>query len=134
MPGPKLGRRPSRTRRAVPAIAFLASLAASGPARAGDDLWDRMMQSFNLKAAPAAPAADFVERSRPDAADLGYLPPATPHKVSAVPVKTPAQIQAQKSALDAAKERQLDPGGHPPAQLARESKRAKPKPGPVAAD
>lgn len=134
-----LGRTPGRPttslgRAALAATLSIASLAGIAPAQASDGLWDHLMQSFNLKAAPPGPAPDFIERSRPDAAGLGYLPPAMPHKVSPVPVRTPAQIKAQTSALDVAKQRQLHPGGPAPVQLSGGRKPTKAKPAPAPAD
>ena len=110
-------RKPSSRRVAAAAVAF-GCLAAVVPARA-DGLWDAMLEKMNVKAAPAGPGPDFVERTRPDPADLGYLPTATPHKVSPLAVKTPAQIQAEKDALDAAKVRQLNPTAPKPLQVAK---------------
>ena len=116
---PTPSRPPARPGRAALAVAVpLLALSPAGPARASDGLLDDVLRTLNLKAAPPAPAPDFIERSRPDAGSLGYLPTASPHKVSAVPVRTPAQIQAQKDALDAAQRRQLNPGASSPAQLA----------------
>lgn len=105
--------RKSRSRRRFAAAMMAGCLAAAGPARA-EGLWDTVLEKMNVKAAPAAPGPDFVERTRPDPAGLGYLPTALPHKVSPLPVKTPAEIASEKDALDAAKARQLNPGAPKP--------------------
>ena len=105
------------------ALAGSAAVAPIAPARA-DGLWDEALHTLNLKATPAEPPPAFVERTRPDPADLGYIPTALPHKVSPRPVKSPAEIQAATAALDAAKARQLNPTvapvelpkGHKPAK------------------
>ena len=85
------------------------------------------LETLNLKSSPAGPAPDFVERTRPDPAGLGFIPPALPHKVSQRPVKSPDDVKAATAALDAAKQRQLAPGGPAPVQLAKGRKAAKPK-------
>ncbi len=139
-------RKSSSRRRAGAILALAAGLTAAAPARA-DGLWDAILEKMNVKAAPAAPGPDFVERTRPDPASVGYLPTATPHKVSPLPVKTLDQIQAQKDALDAAKQRQLDPGAPKPldvantaapaadtAPVARKHRKAKGKPAGAVAD
>ena len=53
------------------------------------------------------------------------MPTAVPHAVSPVPVKTLAQIQAAKDALDAARVRQLNPRPAP-IDLTKHSAAAKP--------
>ena len=111
-------RKPSSHRRTAAALVACGLVAAAAPARA-EGLWDALLEKMNVKAAPAAPGPDFVERTRPDPTGLSYVPTATPHKVSPLPVKTPAQIQAQKDALDAAKVRQLNPGAPQPLQIAK---------------
>lgn len=108
---------PARLRDAALAVAAAFLAAHAGAARASD-VWDGVLRTLNVKPAPAAPAPDFVERNRPDPDGLGYMPTTSPHKVSPVPVRTLAQIQAQKDALDAAQRRQNNPGASPPAQLA----------------
>lgn len=95
---------------------LLAAGTAATPARA-EGLWDSLLETMNVKATPAGPGPDFVERTRPDPAGLSYLPTALPHKVSPVAVKGTAEIQAKKDALDAAKTRQLSPGA--PVQIAK---------------
>ena len=134
MSGKELVRNPRSRRGAAAALALAAaaSLASPAPARAAEGLWDHLLEKLNVKATPSAPAPSFVERTRPDPAGLGYLPPAVPHKVSPLAVKTPDQIQAQKDALDAAQARQLSPDAPPPAQLAKGRKVG--KPAPAAAD
>ena len=141
MLGKEPHRKPSSGRR-IAALALASCLAVVVPARAADGLLDSVLEKMNIKAAPAAPGPEFIERTRPDPADLGYLPTALPHKVSPLPVKSADEIQAQKDALDAAKKRQLDPGspkpigaaaGTPkPVGLAANKKPAKPKPAAVA--
>lgn len=121
-----------RTKGAIPALAA-AVILASTPARA-DDLWDRVLETLTVKATPSTPPPAFVERTRPDPSGLGYLPPAVPHKVSPLAVKTPDQIQASKDALDAAQERQLKPGGPAPVKLAKGRRGGKGKPAPAVAD
>ena len=115
VPGWSSGRR----RAAVLAAACSLVLACASPTRAADGLWDSLLETMNVKPAPAAPGPDFVERSRPDPSGLGYLPTAQPHKVSPVAVKTPDQIQAEKDALDLAEKRQLDPRAAGPAPIAK---------------
>jgi len=56
------------------------------------------------------------------------MQPALPHKVSPLAVKSPAQIQAAKNALDAAKNRQLNPAPKPPLDLSKSSKATRAKP------
>ncbi len=117
-------KRPRRLRFHTPWVvgATLVTLAggglAAGPAAAVDDapLLPGVPQSLNgaleqldIKAKPADPAPEFVTRTRPRPARLHYMPEAVPHAVSPVPVKTTAQIQAAKDALDAAQARQLNP-------------------------
>lgn len=112
-----LGKEPDRKAsscRLIIAFVLASSFAAATPARAAEGFWDSVLEKMDIKAAPAAPGPDFIERTRPDPGELGYLPTALPHKVSPRPVKTPAEIQAQKDALDAAKERQLAPAAPKP--------------------
>ena len=118
--------------RAILALAAAAILASS-PSRA-DDLLDHVLETLTVKATPSTPPPAFVERTRPDPSGLGYQPPAVPHKVSPLAVKTPDQIQAQKDALDAAQERQLSPAGPAPVQLAKGRRGGKAKPAPAVAD
>ncbi len=126
------GKASSRRRRGVVlALATTAVLARSPAVRAADGVWDHVLETLTVKATPSAPPPAFVERTRPDPSGLGYLPPAVPHKVSPLAVKTPDQIQAQKDALDAAKDRQLDPA---PVQLAKGRRGGKGKPAPAVAD
>ena len=89
-----------------------------GPAMAADDespvpkiprSFNGALEQLDLRAKPADPAPEFVTRTRPGPARLHFMPTAVPHAVSSVPVKTSAQIQAAKDALDAAKTRQLNP-------------------------
>ncbi len=70
---------------------------------------DGALEGLDVKAKPSEPAPEFVTRTRPSPARLHFLPTAVPHAVSSVPVKTSAQIQAAKDALDAAQVRQLNP-------------------------
>jgi len=115
-------------------LLLLAGSSAFRSAQAADDgadspgLWDSFLRRLDVKAAPAEPAPDFVERTRPDPSKLDYMQPALPHKVSPLAVKSPAQIQAAKDALDAAKNLQLDPAPKPPLNLSKSSKAAKAKP------
>lgn len=129
MCGKEPDRNPSSrlARRLAPALAAVAVAVSAPPARAGDGLWDQTLETLNLKSSPAGPAPDFVERTRPDPAGLGFIPPALPHKVSQRPVKSPDDVKAATAALDAAKQRQLAPGGPAPVQLAKGRKAAKPK-------
>ena len=126
--------RKKRSVRRVAVLALASGLAAAAPARAAGGLWDTVLETMNLKAAPPGPGPDFVERTRPDPAGLGYMPTALPHKVSPLPVKTPAQIEAEKVALDAARKRQLDPGAPKPLGLAGGRKAGKTAPSPDVAD
>jgi len=115
-------------------LLLLAGSSALRSAHAADEggdspgLWDSLLRKLDVKAAPAEPAPDFVERTRPDPSKLDYMQPALPHKVSPLAVKSPAQIQAAKSALDAAKNRQLNPAPKPPLDLSRSSKVTRAKP------
>lgn len=115
-------RRPAAAASPKLAVALAALLSAgllpAPPARA-DGLFDSLLEKLNVKAAPPGPGPDFVERTRPDPAGLGYLPTATPHKVSPVAVKTPAEIQARKDALDVAQKRQLDPNAGKPVEVVK---------------
>lgn len=132
-----LGKEPDRkssSGRWVAPLALAAALAALSPVRAADGLWDSVLEKMNIKAAPPGPGPDFVERTRPDPADLGYLPTATPHRVSPLPVKTPGQIEAEKAALDAAQQRQLHPGTPKPLGIAKGKRAAKPGSDPAVAD
>ncbi len=137
MSGEELHRKPGSRRRAALAAATLL-IASSTVARAGDDtpsagLFDGVLQTFDLKAKPPEPAPDFVRRTRPDTTGLGYMQAAVPHKVSPLPVKTADQVKAQQAALDAAKERQLNPGAPAPVPLGRHRKPAGAKAAPAAA-
>ena len=76
-----------------------------------------VLQKLDLKAAPADPAPQFVTKTRPDVSGLDYMQRPVPHKVSAIPTKSPAEVQAMKDALDQARDRQLAPP--PPTQLAK---------------
>lgn len=131
------GKDPDRNPRSrcLPALAAAAALpvllAAVAPARADETLWDKTLQTLNLKATPAEQAPDFVEHTRPDPGNLGYIPTALPHKVSPRPVKSAAEIQAATAALDAARQRQLNPAAAP-VQLPKGHKPAKPAPAAVA--
>lgn len=138
MSGEELHRKPGSRRRAALAAASLLLTGFSTAARAGDDapsagLLDSVLQAFDLKAKPPEPAPDFVRRTRPDATGLGYMQPAVPHKVSPLPVKTADQVKAKQAALDAAKERQLNPGAPAPLDLGKGRKPAGAKPAPAAA-
>ena len=135
MCGKDADRNPSsrRDRRLVPVLACMALL-ASASARAEDGLWDKALETLNLKSSPADRAPDFVERTRPDPARLGFIPTALPHKVSPAPVKSASDVSAATAALDAAKERQLRPGGPGPIQLGKGRAAAKPKSAPAVAD
>lgn len=138
-------RNPSSRRRLAPAatvpallatalpVLLAALLAAPAPARADENLWDKALQTLNLKATPAEAAPGFVERTRPDPADLGYIPTALPHKVSPRPVKSAAEIQAATAALDAARQRQLNPAPAP-VQLPKGHRPAKAAPSAAVAD
>ena len=90
-------------------LLLLVPLAMPTPACAAEGLWDTMLETLNVKPAPAGPAPGFVERSRPDPDSTRYMPTALPHKVSPLAVKTPDEVQAAKEALDAAKAAQLRP-------------------------
>ena len=90
----------------------------AGPAMAADDespvpkiprSLNGALEQLDLRAKPADPPPEFVTRTRPGPARLHFMPTAVPHAVSPVPVKTAAQIQAAKDALDAARARQLKP-------------------------
>ena len=83
------------------------------------------MQRLDVKAKPSEPPPEFVTRTRPNPSRLHYMPTAVPHAVSAVPVKTPAQIQAAEEALDAAQARQLNPKPAP-VDLTKHSTASKP--------
>ena len=94
----------------------------AGPAAAADDdsplpkvprSLNGALEQLDLRAKPADPAPEFVTRTRPGTARLHFMPTAVPHAVSSVPVKTSAQIQAAKDALDAAQARQLNPALNP---------------------
>ena len=135
MCGKDIDRNPSsrRARRLIPVLACMALLVPAA-ARAEDGLWDKTLETLNLKSSSADRAPDFVERTRPDPARLGFIPTALPHKVSPAPVKSAADISAATAALDAAKERQLRPGGPGPIELAKGHKASKPKSAPAVAD
>ncbi len=126
MLGKEPGRKPS-SGACIAVLAVVCWLDVGTPARA-EDLWDTVLRKMDIKAAPAAPGPDFIERTRPDPGDLGYLPTAVPHKVSPRPVKTAAEIQAQKDALDAARQHQLNPDTPKPLGPVKGHKVAKPKP------
>ncbi len=137
MCGTILRREPARRHPVALASAALLLLAGSATiraARAAEEsadnpgLWENLLRKLDVKAAPAEPAPDFVRRTRPDPSRLDYMQPAVPHKVSPLAVKTPAQIQAAKDALDAAKTRQLNPVPKLPVDLTTSSKAAKTKP------
>ncbi len=83
------------------------------------------LEKLDVKAKPAEPPPEFVTRTRPNPARLHFMPTAVPHAVSPVPVKTPAQIQAAKDALDAAQVRQLKPRP-PPIDLTKHSAASNP--------
>ena len=138
MSGEELHRKPGSRRRAALAAASLLLTASASAARAGEDapsagLFDSVLQTFDLKAKPPEPAPDFVRRTRPDATGLGYMQAAVPHKVSPLPVKTADQVKAQQAALDAAKERQLNPGAPAPVPPGKNRKPAGAKAARVAA-
>ena len=119
----------------VAAVSVLAGSAlVLGPAAAGDDeepapaiphSVNGALEKLDVKAKPAEPPPEFVTRTRPSPARLHFMPTAVPHAVSPVPVKTLAQIQAAKDALDAARVRQLNPRP-PPIDLTKHSAAAKP--------
>ena len=135
------GPRPAQGLRAVRMVGAALSMMAwsgllAGPAAAADDesplpevpqSLNGALEQLDIKAKPAGPAPAFVTRTRPGPARLHYMPEAVPHAVSPVPVKTPAQIQAAKDALDAAQVRQLNPVP-PPVDLTAHA--ASPKPAP----
>ena len=118
----------------IAALSVLTAFAlVAGPAAAADDenasplipqSVNGALEKLDVKAKPAEPPPEFVTRTRPSPARLHYMPTAVPHAVSPVPVKTPAQIQAAKDALDAAQVRQLNPT--PPIDLTKHSAASKP--------
>ncbi len=115
-------------------VGVLAAIAAAGPVRAGEGVWDHVLETLDVKAPPADPAPAFVERTRPDPAGLGYIPTALPHKVSPRPVRSPAEVQAATAALDAARDNQLKPGGPAPVQIGKRKAPAAPKSAAAVAD
>ena len=133
-PRRRQGRRAARlTVAVVSMLAWNARLA--GPAAAAEDenpsppiprSVNGALEKLDIKAKPAEPPPEFVTRTRPSAARLHFMPTAVPHAVSPVPVKTAAQIQAAKDALDAAKVRQLKPAP-PPIDLTKHSAASKAK-------
>ena len=133
--GPRQRQGLHAARLSVAAVSVLAwSALVLGPAAAGDDeepspsiphSVNGALEKLDVKAKPAEPPPEFVTRTRPSPARLHYMPTAVPHAVSPVPVKTPAQIQAAKDALDAAKVRQLNPTP-PPIDLTKHSAGSKP--------
>lgn len=138
MSGEEIDRKPGSPRFAALLAASLLLIGSPVAVRAGDGaasagLLDSVLQTFDLEAKPAEPAPDFVRRTRPDAAGLGYLQPAVPHKVSPLPVKTADQVRAKQAALDAAKDRQLDPAAPAPVDLGKALKPGAAKPAKAAA-
>ena len=108
----------------------------AGPAAAADDespfpkvprSVNGALEELDLKAKPAEPAPAFVARTRPGPARLHFMPTVVPHAVSPVHVKTTAEIQAAKNALDAAQAKQLNPTP-PPVDLTAHASSAKAAP------
>jgi hypothetical protein len=89
----------------------------------------QVFEALHLRTTPP-PAADFVERTRPDPESLDYLPLAPRDKTSKK--KTPEQLDAIGTSLERAKESNLRAAGRvatPDASLHADArKRAKPKP------
>jgi hypothetical protein len=96
----------------------------SGQVWAADDhasaqsegLFDSLMEKLDLRT-KVGPMPDFVEKSRPDPSTLHFIPTGQPHPKRSVPVKSASEIEAAKSALDAARDAQLNPP--PPVQLVK---------------
>ena len=125
----ELGRKQALLRaiRLAAGTATVVAWSTAAPVRAADDgdhagLWDSLLQTLDVKAKPAGPAPGFVEKTRPRPAGLDYMQQALPHKVSPVAVKSPAQIQAAKDALDDARTRQLNRAAPVPADLGKAKK------------
>jgi hypothetical protein len=99
------GAGPSRLFRAAAKIGFLwAFLALGGQALAqeptsGGEAVGKALDALQLRAEPA-PAADFVEKSRPDAGSLDYKPLAPVDKSSKK--KSPAELDALGAELEKA--------------------------------
>ncbi len=135
-PQKRLGLQAARLTAAALSILAWGALVAD-PAAADDDEHpspaipqsvNGALEKLDIKAKPSEPPPEFVTRTRPSPARLHYMPTAVPHAVSPVPVKTIAQIQAAKDALDAARVRQLNPTP-PPLDLTKRSAASKsPKP------
>ncbi len=99
-------------------VAVLAAFLMSGGAWAGDDsnsdsLWGRVLDKLNMRT-KVGPMPEFVEKTRPDASQLKFVPTSTPHPKRAIPVKSADEIEAAKQALDAARDAQLAPPAPPP--------------------
>ncbi len=126
-----IGKEPARNlgSRHLARFALVVALATSTvPVQAADSLWDSALETLNLKSTPAGSAPAFVEKTRPDPEGLSFLPPAVPHKVSPLAVKTAPEIKAKQDALDAAAARQLNPNAPKPLQVAKAKKPGKAQP------
>jgi hypothetical protein len=111
-----------------------AALLVSGAAFAGDDassssnsdgFWGRVFDKLDMRTR-VGPMPDFVEKTRPDASQLKFIPTSTPHPKGAIPVKSADEVEAAKEALDAARDAQLAPPA-PAAAKPKKPRAAKPK-------
>ena len=70
--------------------------------------WTSVLEKLDVKAKPAT-MPDFVRATRPDAKHLTFMPTGPVPRQQAVPVKSAEEIEAAKTALDAAQAAQLRP-------------------------
>lgn len=125
----------ARCLRSAPFLAVTAALLLSSAAVAGDDsnshsdsLWGRVLDTLDMRT-KVGPMPDFVQKTRPDASQLKFIPTSTPHPKRPVPVKSADEVEAAKQALDAARDAQLAPPtpAAPPAPAPKKRHPAKPK-------
>ena len=123
----------------VAALPLVAAVAMTAPARAGDDqphgtgLFDSVLETLNLKT-KVGPMPGFVESTRPSPSALKYIPTGRTHPKRSVAVETPAEVEATKQALDAAREAQLNPKPAPPKPAAALKHPVPKKPGTIKTD
>lgn len=110
-------------RRGLAPVALVALLAgaSAGPAAAqsagGESSFAGVMETLGLKSRARA-APEFVERSRPGADALHYMPVGAPRSdAPAVKTMTPAEVAAATEALDQARVKQQRQAGLVPAAV-----------------
>lgn len=111
---PEQDRHRTRSRMGRLALIAIASM-LSGQVVAGEDgtekqssgFWGTVFETLNLRTNVGS-VPDFVEKTRPDPSTLHFVPTGLPHPARPVRVKSAAEVEAAKQALDTARSTQLN--------------------------